>query len=149
MTRLADVRPPYCVSCYQHPEGRSVDFEAAYDGPVIPGTPEPVPVDDLILCEDCLAEAFTLLDPENMRETIEQLTQVVLDQQEELDSKDRAIQGFRSTTTELVEHPVKAFPGKPKLEGVSPEVREKITRARYKRRGSSPGYDQKKKKVVA
>lgn len=148
MTKLAEVRPPYCASCFQHPEGetRSVDFEAAYDGPVIPGTPEPVPVDDLIICEKCLLEAFVLLDPQNQRKAIEELKQVILDQQAELDSKDKAIQGFRSTTNELAEHPVKTFPGKPKLEGVSEEVRTQITQARYKRTGRSPG---RKKKVTA
>lgn len=114
-----------------------MDFEAAYDGPVIPGSPN-VPVDDLILCEDCLAEAFAILDPANLKETIGELTQIVLDQQKELDAKDKVIQGLRSTTTELIEHPVKSFTGKPKLEGVPPEVREKITRARYERRGTSP-----------
>jgi hypothetical protein len=145
MTRVASPTPPYCASCFQQPdpEKRCVDFEAAYDGPVIPGTPEPVPVDDLIICESCLLEAFILLDPQNQRESIEELKQVILDQQKELDGKDRAIQGFRSTTNELAEFPVKTFPGKPKLEGVSPEVRKEITQARYKRTGKSPGRKQK------
>ncbi len=128
-----------------------MDFEAAYDGPVIPGTPEPIPVDDLVICESCLSEAFSLLDPDNMRETIRELGEIVLDQQEEIVAKDKAIQGFRSTTNELVDHPVKTFPGKPKLEGVSPEVREKITKARFSRRGTSPAPKNhaRKKKVTA
>lgn len=129
-----------------------MDFEAAYDGPVVPGTPEPVPVDDLVICENCLSEAFALLDPENLRETIGELQQIVLDQQEEIVAKDKAIQGFRSTTNELVDHPVKTFPGKPRLEGVSPEVREKITKARFKRKGTTPDPTRKggkKKEKVA
>lgn len=138
MTKLAESRPPFCASCFQHPDGRSVDFEAAYDGPVIPGTPEPVPVDDLILCEECLAEAFALLDPQNMRETIAELTQLLLDAQAEIKAKDKAIRGFNFTTSELIEHPVAKVPGKPKLEGVPPEVRKQITKALYARRGTTP-----------
>lgn len=149
MTRLAITRPPYCASCFQHPEGRSIDFEAAYDGPVIPGTPEPVPVDDLIICESCLAEAFSLLDPENMRETINELAQIIVHQNEELDAKDKAIRGFNFTTTELIEHPVAKFPGKPKLEGVPPEIREQITKGLYARHGSSPAPKNPARKKVA
>ena len=126
-----------------------MDFEAAYDGAVVPGTPEPVPVDDLVICENCLQEAFVLLDPQGLKETITELEQIVFDQQKEIEAKDKAIQGFRSTTNELVDHPVKKFPGKPKLEGVSPEVREQITKARFARRGTTSDPTQKKKKVSA
>lgn len=108
-----------------------MDFEAAYDGPVIPGTPTPVPIDDLVLCENCLLEAFRILDPKQQRETIEELSEIILDQQRELDEKDKIILGARSTIDGLVEHPVKTFPGRPKLIGVTPEIREKITKARY------------------
>lgn len=137
MTKLANTRPPYCASCFSAPEGRCVDFEAAYDGPVIPGTPEPVPVDDLILCEACLLEAFVILDPQNQRETIEELQRVIVDLIADNEAKDKMVQGAKSTINELVEHPVKTFTGKPKLIGVTPEVREQITKARYARRGSS------------
>jgi len=115
-----------------------VDFEAAYDGPVIPGTPEPVPVDDLILCEDCLSEAFALLDPQNLRATINELTEIVTGLQAEIKAKDKAIRGFNFTTSELIEHPVAKVPGKPRLEGVPPEVRKQITKALYARRGTTP-----------
>lgn len=140
MTKLADPTPAYCASCFNKPEGRCVDFEAAYDGPVIPGAVNH-PVDDLIICEDCLVEALQILDPQNLKETIKSLEQILKDQQSELDAKDRMIQGFRSTTNELVEHPVKVFRGKPTLEGVSDEVKTLITQARY---GRAP----KKKEVV-
>jgi hypothetical protein len=138
MTRLAESRPPYCASCFTAPEGRCVDFEAAYDGPVVPGTPEPVPVDDLIVCESCLAEAFALLDPQNLQETIAELVEIVNAQQAEIKAKDKAIRGFNFTTSELIEHPVAPIPGKPRLEGVPKEVREQITKGLYSRRGSSP-----------
>jgi hypothetical protein len=124
-----------------------VDFEAAYDGPVVPGTPEPVPVDDLVICESCLAEAFALLDPQNLRETITELTQMLLDANREIEAKDKAIQGSASTINELVDHPIKKFPGKPKLVAVSDEVRKQITQGRYERRGTSAAP--KKRKVAA
>lgn len=114
-----------------------MDFEAAYDGPTIPGAPSPIPIDDLVLCEQCLAEAFTILDPQNLRETIEELSQIVLDQQREIDEKDKSLQGFRATTNALIDYPPKSFPGKPRLEGVPEDVKEAITKARYSRRGSS------------
>jgi len=114
-----------------------VDFEAAYDGPVIPGTPEPVPVDDLVICENCLAEAFMILDPQNLKETIRELETVVKDQSVALDAKDKTIRGAKATIGELVEHPVATFPGRPKLIGVSDEVRTLITKRRYERKGTS------------
>lgn len=131
MTRIAAITPPYCASCFQRPKGRCVDFEAAYDGPVIPGSPH-IPVDDLVICEDCLGEAFALLDPQGLKETIAELEQIVRDFGTELDAKDKVIQNLRSTTNELAEHPVRNFPGRPKLEGVSEEVRGIINRRRVR-----------------
>lgn len=137
MSKIANPQPPYCASCFQKPEGRCVDFEAAYDGPVVPGTPEPVPVDDLIICESCLGEAFALIDPKGLHDTIMELSQLLLDAQSEIDAKDKMIRGYKFTTSELIDHPIKKFPGKPRLEGVPPEVREKLTQALYERRGTS------------
>jgi hypothetical protein len=63
MTRLTDVAPAYCSSCFgQKTELRHVDFDAAWDGPVIdPGNGIKQVIDDLIICEHCLAEAASLL----------------------------------------------------------------------------------------
>lgn len=149
MTRLAG-KPAYCASCYQAEPVRYVDFEAAYDGPVIPGAPAHVAIDDLVICENCLNEAFMLLDPQGKDETISELVQMVEDLQAEIDAKDKAIQGSRATINELVDHPVASFPGKPRLEGVSPEVRKRITQARHERRGTSaaPKSRRPKEKVA-
>ena len=149
MTRLADRKPPACACCYQQKDCRYVDFEAAYDGAVIPGTPEPVPVDDLIICEGCLEEAFSILDPQGLRQTIEELTALLREANTALDAKDRAIKGAESTITELVEHPVAKLTGRPSLRAVSEEVREEITRNRLKRRGSTTDPTQKKKAKAA
>jgi hypothetical protein len=64
MTRLAEGAPPWCASCYQQNlEQRHVDFDAAYDGPVLEGVDAAVKpqIDDLVVCESCLAEAARLL----------------------------------------------------------------------------------------
>lgn len=68
--RLADTAPPRCASCYdQKTDARHVDFEASYDGPVIPGADpllsQAVSVDDLIICEGCLREAARLIGLED------------------------------------------------------------------------------------
>jgi hypothetical protein len=109
-----------------------VDFEAAYDGPVIPGAVN-TPVDDLIICEACLLEAFQILDPQGLHESLEKERQLVKAHEEASVAKDKIIQGLRSSINELAQHPVKSFPGKPKLEGVSDEVRTEMTKARYSR----------------
>lgn len=145
MTRLTS-KPAYCAACYRQEPVRYVDFDAAYDGPMIPGAP-PVSVDDLVICENCLNQAFAILDPQGKDETIRELTEIVQAQQEEIAAKDKIIVGAKATIGELVEHPVAKSPGKPKLVGVSDEVRKQITQARYERRGTSPAH--KTKKVAA
>lgn len=148
MTKLAH-KPSHCASCYQQDPVRYVDFEAAYDGPVIPGSPASIPIDDLILCENCLKEAFALIDPENLKETVEGLEGVVKDLLEDNEAKDKMIQGFQSTTNELIDHPIKKTPGRPPIVGVTDEVREKITQGRFERRGTTSDPTQHKKKVKA
>lgn len=70
--RLADPKPGFCSSCFNSsPELRYVDFDAAWDGPVIidpeRGTakiwPGGVPSsnDDLYLCESCVQRATEIL----------------------------------------------------------------------------------------
>jgi len=148
MTRIAG-KPAYCASCFGTPDGRYVDFEAAYDGPVIPGTPEPVPVDDLILCEGCLQEAFDLLDPQGLKETIAKLSAAVEDAESTIKERDRAIQGFRNSTNALVDTSVRRNPGKPHFEGLPPEMRKEFVSQQYKRKGSSPAGKRKKEETPA
>ncbi len=53
--------PAYCSSCFQQqPDKLHVDLDAAWDGPVLEGSIK-VAIDDLILCEGCLREAYRLL----------------------------------------------------------------------------------------
>lgn len=148
MTRLAG-KPAYCASCYQQDPVRYVDFEAAYDGPVIPGAPAHIAIDDLILCENCLNQAFALLDPQGKDETIAELVQIVKDQQAEIAAKDKMLTGATATIEELVDHPITKPPGKPVLVGVDPEVRKQITKARYERNGTSAAPKKQKEKATA
>lgn len=61
--RLAPTPPSHCSSCFgAYPQRRHVDFGASFDGPVLPSGLEAsgvngVSIDDLIVCEDCLATA--------------------------------------------------------------------------------------------
>lgn len=148
MTKLAEGKPAYCCKCYGSPDGRYVDFEAAYDGPVIPGSP-PTPVEDLIVCEACLLEAFRILDPEEQRERIAELEARVGTLEDDVAAKDRIIKGAESTISELVDHPIKPPAGKPPLVGLTKAQRKAVTKARYERRGTSSDPTQKKKAVEA
>jgi hypothetical protein len=54
--------PPYCSSCFQQkPAVEHIDFESYWDGPIIEGAGFKQPIDDLILCEDCLRAAGELI----------------------------------------------------------------------------------------
>lgn len=61
--RIAERNPAYCSSCYgQYVDKKHIDFEAAWDGPVVnPKEAIKVAIDDLVLCEGCVREAAKLL----------------------------------------------------------------------------------------
>lgn len=60
--KLADIPPTYCAACFcSEPAKPHVDFEAIYDGPVIENSGVKIPIDDLVLCEDCLAAGAILI----------------------------------------------------------------------------------------
>jgi hypothetical protein len=54
----------YCASCFsQKPQMRHVDLEAYFDGPAIKqDNGDYLAVDDLVLCEDCIKGAASLVD---------------------------------------------------------------------------------------
>ena len=146
MTRLATT-PAYCTSCYtQDTSLRHVDFEAAYDGPVIPGTPEPVPVDDLVICERCIAEAFDILDPQGLKERISALEGHVQSLTREIQGKNRAIDGMRHTMNEVVEFGVrKSSGGRPDMKELSEETRKVVSEARHERNKDQVAKERKKR----
>lgn len=85
--RIAYAAPPHCSSCYaQQPEKQHVDFESSYDGPVIEGTIK-VSIDEMIVCEDCMRLAASLLgfvDDEGAREELGALRQEVANLEDRL-----------------------------------------------------------------
>jgi hypothetical protein len=61
--------PTHCASCFgQYPDRRHVDFNAYWDGPVFARDDgdvaggAPISVDDLVICEECVAAAATVLE---------------------------------------------------------------------------------------
>lgn len=65
--RVTEIAPTHCSSCFvQKPDARHVDFDAAWDGPVInegdKDSPAFVSIDELIICEDCLRDAGALVE---------------------------------------------------------------------------------------
>lgn len=60
--KVADPNPVYCSCCFQQqPREIHIDFEVAWDGPVINEDGLRVPIDDLYLCETCLEGAYNRL----------------------------------------------------------------------------------------
>lgn len=113
MTKIAPTAPSHCACCFQAgSDKRYVDFEAAYDGPVIPGTPEPVPVDDLVLCEDCLETAFALLDPQGQTGEIGRLSGLLDAAEDHITSLEKQVHGLQETANELVDHPIRKHRGR-------------------------------------
>lgn len=63
--RLAETLPVRCSACFGQKVGQlHVDFEAAWDGPILNDDGMRVSIDDLFICEECLRDAAALL-PEN------------------------------------------------------------------------------------
>lgn len=70
--KIAETPPVVCSACYgQYPQRRHVDFDSAWDGPVFNqeidtgdgGKRDKIEnsIDELVLCENCLADAAKLL----------------------------------------------------------------------------------------
>lgn len=70
--QIAGTPPTHCASCFgQHPDRVHVDYQAAYDGPVVEGgiigengevlDRIAVTIDELVLCEECLRTGAELI----------------------------------------------------------------------------------------
>ena len=94
--RISDPNPSHCSSCYgQYPQRRHIDFEAAYDGPVINTDGLRQSIDDLIICEDCMESAAKFVgyvNDEAMKREIERLKMQVETRDEMLAKQDQVIQ---------------------------------------------------------
>ena len=162
--RIADPSPPYCSKCFgaaiaKDPRPTFVDFQAAYDGPVItrsgeevrPENYQPINVDWLVLCEDCLKAAGNLIGlapAEDIREEMNELQAFVKEVQEDNKAKDKMISHLERTIEELIEHPIKRPSGRPQIKGPASKDAElkKVRSARNMREKASKA---KKKQEVA
>lgn len=70
--RLTDITPPYCSGCFGQYHNSHVDFESDWDGPVLNKEGLRVQIDELILCENCVRAAYSLL-PKKEDQQIEKL----------------------------------------------------------------------------
>jgi hypothetical protein len=64
---------PYCSSCFQQkPAVEHIDFESYWDGPIIEGAGYKQPIDDLIICADCLKVAGELIGLVHSQEILQE-----------------------------------------------------------------------------
>lgn len=133
MTRICPDNdlPTICSSCRQSPARESdrpklsyVDFQAQYDGPVVPNpanpTETPVYVENIVICENCIREAGRLLNMEDAEVMAEYRAQAEahMDQQDaEIKAKDKAISNLSHTVGTILDYPVKRPAGRPQLVG--------------------------------
>lgn len=117
--RIAETTPPYCSACFgQEPDAKYVDFESAWDGPVIDeGNGLKQSIDDLIICERCLMAAANLkgLDStKDMREENLELGVLVEKLEEQIKAKDAMINDLTHTVNTMIKNPVEPKRGRPK-----------------------------------
>lgn len=103
--RTAEPAPAFCSGCFQaRPDMLHVDFEVAWDGPVIQdgvatgdGATQTVStsIDDLMLCEKCVRAAAAhvgMVDPGVQAAELEQLREI----NERLVEKNRGLEDYAS-----------------------------------------------------
>jgi hypothetical protein len=122
--KIAESTPTHCASCFgQYPERIYVDFESAWDGPIIDDSNGmKISIDDLYICEDCLIAASNLkgLDiTKNLRDENLELGVLVENLQEEVKAKDAMISDLSHTVNSMLTNPVKKKSGRPKT--INPE----------------------------
>lgn len=81
MPNLALRLPAYCTGCYgQYPEKTYVEFDGAFDGPVVNTDGLKQVVENVVLCEDCLrsaAKLIGLVDDEDLERHTENEREVI------------------------------------------------------------------------
>lgn len=158
--RLADPRPAACSVCLQPPGIRDpqpefVDFEVAYDGPVMTRHGEraetvvKTPIDDLFICEDCLKSAARLVgmvDDEQLKGQVALDAGVIQGLKDEIKEKDKAIHDLNHTVSHLIDSgAIKRKAGRPQLRG--PETHTKEIKELRSEQAQKEGRG--KKKVAA
>lgn len=132
--RLAEM-PMFCASCgSQDPGARYVDFDAAWDGPVVnPEDGIKMQIDDLVVCENCLKEASALVglvDPDQTAETLARAQQDLIAKEEKIAELQRYIDGLQ---TAISAKPGGRQPAQPKA-----KERKKVVPLPGSRAGKTP-----------
>jgi hypothetical protein len=127
--------PVVCSVCLQSPAAhnpkiRYVNFESAYDGPVVKDPERPadepgVYIEKVVICENCVREGAALLgleDGAKQNDRIEAWKGYAESVESEVADKDKAIANLAYTVGVLLDSPVKRKVGRPQLTG--PESHE-------------------------
>lgn len=154
-------KPVRCSVCLQppmvsDPQPEYVNFEAAYDGPVVhdPNGPQEGPptvyMEKIVICDDCIRQAAGLLGFErvdDLRDHAAALEAHVDQLESEITDKDRAISDLTHTVGTLIDRPVKRPPGRPQLQG--PETHKDEIREMRSARSKSEKVTKAQKKVAS
>ena len=150
--------PMVCSVCLQppmafNPRPEFVDFESAYDGPVIDDPNADgvhVYVDKIVVCEHCVKTAARLLGLDNVERHVaekEALVERTVELEHEIADKNKAISHLTYTVGTLIDHPVKRPAGKPQL--VGPESHEAELKELRSNRSKASKVSKGKKKAAA
>jgi hypothetical protein len=150
--------PTVCTVCLQppmafDPRPEFVDFESAYDGPVIDDPNAEgahVYLDKIIICEHCVKQAARLLGLDNVERHVaekEALVERTVELEHEIADKDKAISHLTHTVGTLIDHPVKRPAGKPQI--VGPESHEDELKSVRASRARGSKVSKGKKKAAA
>lgn len=110
----------YCSVCYgQYPERVHIDFEAAYDGPVIDeANGMKHPIDDLVVCDECLIGAAMLLgwvNAEDLKDENLELGFLIRDKDKIIEEQAKVISNLEHTVDTMLDTPMKRGTGRPKV----------------------------------
>lgn len=124
-------KPVRCSVCLQppcafEPQPEYVNFEAAYDGPVVSDPnnlvegPPNVYIEKIVICDDCIRQAANLLGYEKvagLQEHVASMEAYVDQLEADAKNKDRTISDLSHTVGSLIDSPVKRPPGRPQFKG--------------------------------
>ena len=117
--RRANPNPPFCSCCFQaKPQTLHIDFEAAFDGPVINNEDNiKMSIDDLIICKDCLEAAAQIVGFVNaieLKVENRELGEALEDAKEQLEKRDSLLSDLRSTNNKLMDDKLNKKVGRPR-----------------------------------
>jgi hypothetical protein len=165
MARIADPKPVVCSVCLQPPMVRDnelvyVDFEVFYDGPVVTrygeraesGQTVAHPVDDLIICEECLragAALIGLADSEKTDAVIDDMRAEIDALKKEISAKDKAVADLEFSMGVAIDYPVKRPARPPRVMGPKSHDDEVKRLRSTKRKADKISKTMKKEKASA